>query len=126
MSKTKTCILINLKEPTLKRFCESFNLTNLEKELTRFNNPSHSSCIDFILIKKMSFQNLCGIETGLLDFFKMTVSGLKVQSCKFAPRVISYNDYKTFSNKNFTNTRRFKKTEEKFSYHVIIRIMLRF
>ena len=107
-----------MEEPTLKPFCESFNLTNLEKELTCFNNPSNSSCIDFVLINKIRcFQNLCCIERGLSDFYKMTVSALKVQFFKLAPRVISYNNYKTFSNKNFTNTLRFKKTEEKFSYN---------
>ena len=95
-----------MEEPTLK-----------SSELTCFNNPSNSDCIDFVWIKMIRcFQNLCRIETGLSGFCKMTVSALKVQYCKLEPKVIRYNNYKTFSNKNFPNTLRFKKTEEKFSY----------
>ena len=57
----------------------------------------------------------------------MTVSALKVQFCKLEPRVISYNNYKAFSSKNFPNTLRFKKTEEKFSYNgKVLKSLLKF
>ena len=57
----------------------------------------------------------------------MTVSALKVQFCKLEPRVIRYNDYKTFSNKNFPNTLSFKNTEEKFSYNgKVLKSLLKF
>ena len=117
-----------MEEPTLKSFCESFNPANLDKELTGFNNPSNSGCINFILTKKIRcFQNLCCIETGLSDFYKMTISALKVQFCELEPRVIRYNDYKKFSNKNFRNILSFKKTEEKFSYNEkVLKSLLKF
>ena len=65
---------------------------------------NYISCIDLILTYKIRrFENASRIETGLSDFHKMTVSALKMQFRNLAPRILSYRDYKTFSNNNFIN-----------------------
>ena len=45
-----------------------------------------------------SYQNSCAIETGLSNFHKMTVTVLKTFFQKKWPKVISYRDYKNYSN----------------------------
>ena len=51
--------------------------------------------------KKLSFQSSCATETGLSDFYKMTVSVLKCYFVKAEPKVMFYRDYKNFSNESF-------------------------
>ena len=68
------------------------------KESTCYKTPNNPKCIDFMLtIKNRSFQNSCAIQTGLLDFHKMTVSVLKCYFTKAKPKVIFYRDYKNLS-----------------------------
>ena len=56
-------------------FCESYTLSSLIKKPTCYKNLQNPSCIDLILTNSpYSFQNSCVIETGLLDFHRMTVS----------------------------------------------------
>ena len=58
----------------MKTFCESYTLSSLIKELTCYENPQNPSCIDLILTNSpYSFQNSCVIETGLSDFYMMTL-----------------------------------------------------
>ena len=45
-----------------------------------------------------SFQNSCGIETGLSDFHVMTVTVMKTTYEKLKPRIVNYRDYKNFCN----------------------------
>ena len=48
-----------------------------------------------------SFQNSCVLETGLSDFHKMTVTVLKLYLEKKQPKIISYMDFRKFSNNDF-------------------------
>ena len=93
-----------ITEPTMKEFCELFDLKNLVKENTCFKSLENPSCIDLILTNRYrSFQNTHTIETGLSDFHKMTVTVLKTSYKKQTPKIVSYRDYKRFSNDNFNN-----------------------
>ena len=59
----------------MEDICLSYNLSNLIKEPTCFKNPSRPSCIDLILTNfPKGFQNYMAIETGLSDFYKMTLT----------------------------------------------------
>ena len=89
----------------MKSFCETYNLTNLIKQPTRFKNPGKPSCIDLVLTNRpKSFQTTCVIETGLSDFHRMTVSVLKMHFRKLPPRIISYRDFSNYHNTNFINS----------------------
>ena len=62
----------------MKNFYNSYSLNSLTKQLTCFKNPENPTCIDLILTNKpRSFQSTCVIETGLSDFYRITVSVLK-------------------------------------------------
>ena len=94
-----------IEETTMKSFCESYNLTNLIKQPTCFNNPEKPSRIDVILNNRPKpFQTTCVIETGLSDFHRMTVSVLKMHFRKLPPRIISYRDFSNYHNANFINS----------------------
>ena len=55
-----------------------------------------------MLIKKARrFQHSCFIETGLSDIRKMANTVLKMQFRKLEPKVVSYRNYKHFSNSIF-------------------------
>ena len=87
---------------SLKDFCQLYNLKHLIKVPTCYKNPENPSIIDLMLTNSpYSYQNSCVIETGLSDFHKMTVTVLKTFSQKKGPKVISYRDYKNYSNDIF-------------------------
>ena len=94
-------------EPTethMKEFIYNYDLKNLVKEPTCYKNPLNPSCIDLILTNRcMSFQNTTTVETGLSDFHKMTITIMKTMFKKRKPKIISYRDYKNFSNASFRN-----------------------
>ena len=91
-----------VKETSMSEFCEIYNLKNLVKDPTCFKNPHNPSCIDLILTNKSrSFQNTVVIETGLSDCHKMTLTVLKSDFKKQPPKIISYRDFKAFSNEHF-------------------------
>ena len=91
-----------VNEPAMQDFCTINNLKNLVKETTCFKNPLNPSCIDLILTNRTrSFQNTLTIETGISDCHKMTVTLMKTYFKKKQPRIISYRDYKKFSNDKF-------------------------
>ena len=53
-------------------FCEIYNLKNIIRAKTCFQNPNNPSCIDLMIRNRpTSFQNSMVIETGLSDFHKM-------------------------------------------------------
>ena len=89
-------------EPTeshMKEFIDAYDLKNLVNKPTCYKNPANPSCIDLILTNRcMSFQNTTTIETGLSDFHKMTITIMKTFFKKKKPKIISYRDYKHFSN----------------------------
>ena len=93
-----------VSETILKEFCEIYNLKNLVKGHTCFKNIENPSCIDLILTNRVkSFQKTTTIETGLSDFHMMTATVLKSHYKKKQPKIISYRDYKRFSNQSFIN-----------------------
>ena len=64
-------------------------------------NPS---CIDLILTNRcMNFENTTNVDTGLSDFHRMTITVMKTFFKKKKPKIISYRDYKNFSNISFRN-----------------------
>ena len=93
---------VDVNDPVMGFFCESYNFKNLIKDPTCFKNPENPSCIDLILTNSpYSFQNSCVIETGLSDFHKMTVSVMKTTFQKLKPKIVNYSDYSGFSNDGF-------------------------
>ena len=51
--------------------------------------------------KARRFRRSRVIETGLTDSHKMTITVLKMQFRKLEPKVVSYRNYKNFSNNIF-------------------------
>ena len=87
---------------SLEDFCQLYNLKHLIKVPTCYKNPENPSIIDLMLTNSpYSYQNSCAIETGLSGFHKMTVTVLKTFFQKKGPKVISYRDYKNYSNDIF-------------------------
>ena len=74
----------------------------LSKTLHVKKNPENPSCIDLILINRLnSFQDTRVIATGLSDFHKLTATVLKTFFKKKPPRIISYRNFKNFSQLDF-------------------------
>ena len=93
---------VNIDDPHMESFYESYRFKNLIKDPTCFKNPDNLSCIALILTNShYSFQNSCVIETGLSDFHKMIVSVMKTTFQKLKPRIAQYRDYAQSSNDNF-------------------------
>ena len=81
----------------ISSFCDALGLLNLIREPTLY-------CTDFISTNKPhSFQNSGVIETGLSDFYRMTVTFTKVTFQKPKPRMINYRDHKFFDNVRYRN-----------------------
>ena len=71
---------------SMKDFCDTYSFKNLIKEATCFKNPTNPKCIDLMLTNRhRSFQNSCVIESGLSDFYKMTVTVLSSPLKKSKP-----------------------------------------
>ena len=93
-----------ITESSMSDFIELFNLDNLIKEPTCYKNLENPSCIDLILTnRKKCFQSTKVVETGLSDFHKMTLTVLKTTFRKNPPKVISYRNYKKYSQVKFRN-----------------------
>ena len=89
-------------DKNLKDFCNLYLLKNLIKKPTCFKNPENPKTIDLILTNRpRSFCNSDNLETGLSDFHKLTMTVLKMFFKKQSPNVISYRNYKNFSNDSF-------------------------
>ena len=64
--------------------------------------PGNPKTIDLILTNRpRSFCNSDTLKTGLPDFHKLTVTVLKMFFKRQSPNVISYQNYKNFSNDSF-------------------------
>ena len=91
-----------MTDANLKDFCYLYLLKNLIKKPTCFKNPGNPKTIDLILTNRpRCFCNSDTLETGLSDFHKLTVTVLKTFFKKRSPKVISYRNYKHFSNDLF-------------------------
>ena len=89
-------------ESAVKDFCEIYSCKNLIKDKTCFKNPLKPSYIDLIITNRpKSFQNSVTVETGLSDFHKMTLTVMKVFYKKQKPNIVTYRNYKHFSNEAF-------------------------
>ena len=87
-------------ESAVRDFCEIYSCKNLIKHNTYFKNPSKPSCVDLIITNRpKSFQNSVTVETGLSDFYKMTLTVMKVFYKK--KYIVRYRNYKHFSNEAF-------------------------
>ena len=51
--------------------------------------------------RSRSFQNSCLIETGLSDFYKITVTVLRSHPSKFGPQIVKWKSYKNYSKEKF-------------------------
>ena len=59
----------------MKSICETYNLTNLIKQLKCYKNLYNPTCIDMILTNvPRTLQSTCVIDTGLSDFHLMTLT----------------------------------------------------
>ena len=91
-------------EDAMEEFMKVYNLKNLVKGPTCFENPGKPSCIDLTLSNKSkTFQTSQIIETGISDFHKMVMTVLKVYFKKKGRSIIQYGKYKNFSNDKFRN-----------------------
>ena len=91
-----------IKEMAISEFCWTYNLQNLVKDPTYYKNPSKPTCIDLILTNlPKSFQHTQKIETGLLDFHKLTLPVLMVHFPRLKPNIVNYRDYWGFVNDYF-------------------------
>ena len=90
-------------EPAISNFCKIYNTKNI-KEKTCFQKPENPTCIQIILTNRpRSFQDSAVIETRLSDFHKMCVTVMKMYHYRQKPSVITYRNFKNFSNTEFMN-----------------------
>ena len=86
-----------MSEPSMKEFCEIYNLKNLIRQPTCFKNPLNPSTIDLMLTNAVNrFHGSHVFETGLSDHHKMTITILKQFFHKQEPRTIKYRVYRKF------------------------------
>ena len=96
----------------LENFCENYSLKSLISTPTCYKNPERPTCIDLCLTDSpINFQSSCVIETGLSDFHLINKSTFR----KFQPKVISYRNYKSFSNEHFLSELVSELSQENFS-----------
>ena len=53
------------------------------------------------------------METGLSNFYRITVSVLKMHFRKLSPKILTYRDFKTFENETFMDFLKIRKRKEK-------------
>ena len=71
-----------------REFCDLYNIKNLIKFPTCFENPDFPTSKDVMLTTSdRSFYNSCVIETGLSDFHKMIVTVMKTNFQKKEPKI---------------------------------------
>ena len=91
-----------MTESAMKNFCGTYHLHNLIKDPTCYKNPDKPSCIGLLLTNfPKSFLKSQTLETGLSDFHKLTLTVLKIHYKKEKPLIVTYRDYKNFSNGSF-------------------------
>ena len=90
------------REREMSNFCDTYNLSSLNDKATCFKSVINPSNIDLMLTNKPKlFKNSMVIETGLSGFHKLTITALKSAINKKPPIVITYREYKRFSNDKF-------------------------
>ena len=93
---------LEIKEASMKPFCENYNLKSLIKQPTFYKNPNKPTYIDLILtnVPRIS-ESTCVIATRLSDFHLITVTVMRKTFKKIRPIVINYRSYRDFSNETF-------------------------
>ena len=67
-----------------------------------YKNSENLSTIDLILTnRKHSFQNTTALEVGISDLHKLILTILNAHFQKAKPKIITYHDYKKFSDITF-------------------------
>ena len=91
-----------IKEDSLKDFCDTYNLRNLVSGPTCFKSVQNPSSIDLILTNKpRSFQNTITVESGLSDHHKMNVMVMRSHFPKQTPILLRYRCFRNFENSAF-------------------------
>ena len=91
-----------MTDSNLKDFWNLYLFKNLMKKPTCFKNQENPKTTDLIFpYRPRIFCNSDTLETRLSDFHKLTVTDLKTFFKKQSPKVISYRNYKNFSNDSF-------------------------
>ena len=68
-----------MTESAMENFCGTYYLHNLIKDPRCYKNPDIPSCIDLLLTNfPKSLLKSQTLETGLLDFHKLTLTVLKI------------------------------------------------
>ena len=79
----------------------------LLKKNTCFKNPQNPSCIDLIITNKSrSFERSVTIETGLSDFYKLSLTVMKVFYKNQKSNITKYRSYRNFDNEAFISNLR--------------------
>ena len=93
------CFIREANDDILKNFCQTCDFSNIVKDKTCFKNPINLTCIDLTITNRpKSFQESEIVENGLSDFYKISLTVMKVFYNKQKPKVIQYRKHKDFSN----------------------------
>ena len=102
----KVLIIVDLKsemrEPSLEKFCQTYNLECIVNKPTRFKNHKNPLCIGLML--SYEYERFLKAKTGkteLSDFHKMVVSVFKTSLKKQKTNMVTYHDCKHFNDEKF-------------------------
>ena len=91
---------MTLEDKNLQYFTDTFRLEYLINESTCFKKSP--ACIDLLITNRKSyFKNTCVTVSGIFDFHKFTVVGLKPQILKTPQIIYTYRDYRIFGENRF-------------------------
>ena len=85
------------QESAMIDFCQAYNMENLINSFTCYKNPNKPIRINLMLKNKSRFfKSSSVLETGLSDFYKLTLTVMRGYFVKQTPKVVYYCDYKKF------------------------------
>ena len=91
-----------MSEPSLDKFCQTYNLGSIVNKPTCFQNSKNPSFIEMVLTNKQErFSEAKTVEIGLSDFHKILVSVFQTNLKKQKLKIVTYHDYKCFDNEKF-------------------------
>ena len=91
-----------IDEQHMQSFCDNYSLKSLIRQPTCYKNFGKPTYIDLILTNMpRSFQSTCVIETGLSDFYLITLTVMRKNFKQIKPRFINYRSYNNFSNEYY-------------------------
>ena len=93
---------VTMDDKFITDFFKLNGLSSLIDKPTCSENLDKPTCIDLILLNKPSyFQHSNVFETGLSDFYLLTVTEFKMGFQRLRPQVITYGNYKNIDNDKF-------------------------